>query len=156
MGVDDDNNGYVDDVHGVDLSSTQPGQDISDGFGHGTHVAGIIAAALNGRGVVGAAPQAKLMIVKVLANNGAGTTGSVAEGIRYAAANGARVINLSLTSTVNDPRVGEAVQAAAAANSLVVASAGNDGHDIDPQPVYPAALPAGNLLAVASTDPDDG
>jgi subtilisin family serine protease len=155
-GVDDDNNGYIDDVHGVDLSSTQPGQDVSDGFGHGTHVAGIIAAAMNGRGVVGTAPQAKLMIVKALANDGSGTTGSVAEGIRYAAANGARVINLSLTSNDNDPRVADAVAAAAAANALVVASAGNDGRDIDTQPAFPAALPAGNLLAVASTDPDDG
>ena len=155
-GVDDDNNGYIDDVHGVDLSSTQPGQDVSDGHGHGTHVAGIIAAALNGQGVVGAAPQAKLMIVKVLANDGSGTTGSVAEGIRYAAANGARIINLSLTSPNNDPRVAEAVQAAAAANVLVVASAGNESRDIDQQPAYPAALAAPNLLAVASTDPDDG
>jgi subtilisin family serine protease len=155
-GVDDDNNGYIDDVHGVDLSSTQSGQDVSDGFGHGTHVAGIIAAALNGRGVVGAAPQAKLMIVKALGNDGSGTTGSVAEGIRYAVANGARIINLSLTSDDNDQRVADAVAAAAAANVLVVASAGNDGRDIDQRPAYPAALPAGNLLSVASTDPNDG
>ncbi|HEY6886824.1 MAG TPA: S8 family serine peptidase [Solirubrobacter sp.] len=155
-GIDDDNNGYIDDVHGVDLSSTEPGQDVSDGYGHGTHVAGIIAAALNGRGVVGAAPQAKLMIIKVFDNSGAGTTGSVAEAIRYAAANGARVINLSLTSDSNDERVAEAVQAAAAANVLIVAAAGNASRDIDTAPAYPAALPASNLLAVASTDPADG
>ncbi|WP_084284329.1 S8 family serine peptidase [Solirubrobacter soli] len=155
-GIDDDNNGYIDDVHGVDLSSTQPGQDVSDGFGHGTHVAGIIAAARNGRGVVGAAPQAKLMIIKALGNDGSGTTGSVAEGIRYAVANGARIINMSLTSTENDQRVADAVQTAAAANVLVVASAGNDSKDIDTQPAYPAALAAPNLLAVASTDPANG
>src|SRR4051794_25837448 len=155
-GIDDDNNGYIDDVHGVDLTSTNPGQDLSDGFGHGTHVAGIIAAALNGKGVVGVAPQAKLMIVKALANDGSGNTGSVAEGIRYAVANGARIINLSLTSSDNDPRVADAVQAAAAANVLIVASAGNDSRDIDQQPAYPAALPAPNLLAVASTDPNNG
>jgi len=155
-GIDDDNNGYIDDVHGVDLSTTQPGQDVSDGFGHGTHVAGIIAAALNGKGVVGVAPRAKLMIVKALGNDGSGTTGSVAEGIRYAVANGARIINLSLASSENDPRMAEAVQAAAAANVLIVASAGNDSRDIDQQPAYPAALPAPNLLAVASTDPNNG
>src|ERR1700755_548391 len=96
------------------------------------------------------------MTVKVLDDNGAGTTGSLAEGIRYAAANGARIINLSLTSQVNDARVEEAVQAAAAANVLVVAAAGNESRDIDTQPAYPAALPAPNLLAVASTDPADG
>ena len=133
-----------------------PGQDLSDGLGHGTHVAGIVAAAANGAGVVGVAPQAKLMIVKVLTADGSGTTGAVAEGIRYAAANGARVINLSLAGNANDPRLAEAVQAAGAANALVVASAGNDGRDIDQQPAYPAALPEPNLLAVASTDPDDG
>jgi subtilisin family serine protease len=155
-GVDDDHNGYVDDVHGVDLSSTKPGQNLSDGYGHGTHVAGIVAAARNGRGVVGVAPRAKLMIVKVLDSKGAGTTGGVAEGIRYAAANGARVINLSLSGPERDPRLVAAVQAASDANALLVTSAGNDGVDIDAKPAYPAALPAANLLAVASTDPDSG
>src|SRR3954449_9943350 len=155
-GVDDDRNGYVDDVHGVDLSSTKPGQNLSDGHGHGTHVAGIVAAAANRAGVVGVAPQAKLMIVKVLKGDGSGTTGGVAEGIRYAAANGARVINLSLAGNDDDPRLAEAVRPAAAATALVVASAGNDGRDIDRRPSYPASLPEPNLLAVASTDPNDG
>ena len=155
-GVDDDNNGYVDDVHGVDLSSSRPGQNLYDGWGHGTHVAGIVAAARNSRGVVGVAPRAKLMIVRVLDDKGAGTTGGVAEGIRYAAANGARVINLSLSGPERDPRLVAAVQAANAANVLLVTSAGNDGVDIDSKPAYPAALPAPNLLAVASTDPDSG
>jgi subtilisin family serine protease len=154
--ADDDNNGYVDDVHGVDLSSSRPGQNLDDGYGHGTHVAGIVGAARNSRGVVGVAPRAKLMIVRVLDDRGAGTTGSVADGIRYAAANGARVINLSLSGSERDPRLVAAVQAADAANVLLVASAGNDGVDIDSKPAYPAALPAPNLLAVASTDPDSG
>src|SRR5262249_15458269 len=88
--------------------------------------------------------------------DGSGTTGSVAEGIRYAAANGARVINLSLAGDTNDPRLVDAVQAAAAANALVVASAGNDARDIDTQPAFPAAIAAPNLVAVASTDPEDG
>ena len=155
-GVDDDHNGYVDDVHGVDLSTSRPGQNLSDGYGHGTHVAGIVAAAKNARGVVGVAPRARLMIVKVLDAKGAGTTGAVAEGIRYAAANGARVINLSLSGPERDPRLVAAVQAANEANALLVTSAGNDGVDIDAKPAYPAALPAANLLAVASTDPDNG
>jgi subtilisin family serine protease len=155
-GVDDDHNGYVDDVHGVDLSSTVSGQDIHDGHGHGTHVAGIVAAAANGRGVVGVAPQAKLMIVKVLDDAGSGNTGNVAEGIRYAAQNGARVINCSFAGDQPDPRMDEAIKAAGDAGALVVVSAGNDGVDIDTSPHYPAAIPASNLLAVASTDPDSG
>jgi subtilisin family serine protease len=155
-GSDDDHNGYVDDVHGVDLSSKRNSQDVDDGHGHGTHVAGIVAAAQNGRGVVGVAPQAKLMIVKVLSDSGSGSSGNVAEGIRYAAANGARVINCSVGGDEPDRRLNEAVKAAADANALVVASAGNDGRDIDSRPNYPAAIPASNLLAVASTDPDSG
>jgi subtilisin family serine protease len=155
-GIDDDRNGYVDDVHGVDLSSRRSGQDIHDGWGHGTHVAGIVAAAENNRGVVGVAPRAKLMIVKVLDDTGAGNTGNVAEGIRYAAANGARVINCSLGGDTPDRRMNEAVKAAGEAGALVIASAGNDGRDIDTKPNYPAAIPASNLLAVASTDPDSG
>jgi subtilisin family serine protease len=155
-GVDDDHNGFVDDVHGVDLTTTASGQDISDGNGHGTHVAGIIAAAANGRGVVGVAPRARIMTVKVLDAQGAGTTGAVADGIRYAVANGARVINLSLKSEAPDPRVGEAIAAALTTGALVVVAAGNDGTDIDRTPSYPASVPAPNLLAVAATAPAEG
>jgi subtilisin family serine protease len=154
--VDDDHNGFVDDVHGVDLSTTRPSQNLSDGLGHGTHVAGIVAAAQNGRGVVGIAPRAKLMIVKVLSATGAGTTGGVAQGIRYAAANGARIINLSLGGDTPDPRLNDAIKAAAAANALVVTSAGNNSRDIDRKPSYPASIAAPNLITVAATQPKDG
>src|SRR3954462_6833743 len=58
-GVDDDGNGYVDDVHGIDLTNNKPGNDLSDTTGHGTHVAGIIGAAANGKGVIGVAYDAK-------------------------------------------------------------------------------------------------
>jgi subtilisin family serine protease len=155
-GADDDGNGYVDDVYGVDLTTTSAAQNLNDGHGHGTHVAGIIAAAANGRGVVGVAPQAKIMTVRVLADDGSGTTGAVAEGIRYAAANGARVINASLQGDANDPRLVDAVAAAGAANALVVASAGNDARNIDERPAYPAAIAAPNLIGVAATAPSDG
>jgi len=155
-GVDDDRNGFVDDVHGVDFTTGAPGQDLTDGNGHGTHVAGIIAAAANGVGVVGVAPKAKIMVVKVLDAQLAGTTIGVAAAIRYAAANGARIINLSLRGTVPDPRLNEAIAAAAAANVLVVVGAGNDARDIDTQPVYPASIAAPNLVSVAATIPQDG
>jgi subtilisin family serine protease len=155
-GVDDDHNGYVDDVHGVDLTTKAAGQDLSDGNSHGTHVAGIVAAAANGKGVVGVAPRAKIMVVKVMNADGVGTTGAVAEGIRYAAANGARVINVSIQGDDPDQRVNDAVAAAGAANALVVVSAGNSGRDIDAKPSYPAAIPAPNLIGVAATAPEDG
>jgi subtilisin family serine protease len=155
-GKDDDGNGYIDDVHGVDLTTTRRGQDLNDDNGHGTHVAGIIAAAANGRGVVGVAYRAKIMTVKVLDVNESGTTGAVAEGIRYAVANGARIINMSLGGPTQDPRVTDAIAAAAAANVLVVCSAGNDGRDIDQKPSYPVSTPASNLVGVAATSPTQG
>jgi subtilisin family serine protease len=155
--VDDDANGYVDDVHGVDLTTSARGQqDLSDGNGHGTHVSGIIAGAANGRGIVGVAFRARLMVVKVLDARGAGTTGGVAEGIRYAAANGARIINLSLGGPTGDPRLAEAVKAAADANVLLVCSAGNLGNDVDSTPSYPVSLASSNLVGVAATEPQAG
>ncbi len=155
-GVDDDANGYVDDVHGIDLTSTGTTQDLSDGHGHGTHVAGIVTAAADHRGVVGVAPRAKVMTVKVLDAGGSGKTSAVAEGIRYAAANGARIINMSLGGDQPDPRVQEAIAAAQAANVLVVCSAGNSQRDIDARPSFPVSTPAPNLIGVAATAPDDG
>jgi subtilisin family serine protease len=119
-------------------------------------VAGIIAAASDGRGVVGVAPKAKIMTVKALDASGAGTTSAVAEGIRYAAANGARVINMSLGGDRPDPRLQEAIAAAAAANVLIVCSAGNSGRDIDQVPSFPVSVPSPNLIGVAATAPSEG
>jgi hypothetical protein len=151
---DDDGNGYVDDIHGVDLTGEHS---LADDEGHGTHVAGTIAAARNGRGVVGVAFRAKLMVVRILDARGSGTTKALADGIRYAAANGARIINLSLETPADDPRVRAAVKAAAAANVLIVCSAGNMGANIDRRPLYPVSIPADNLVGVAATAPaDDG
>jgi subtilisin family serine protease len=156
-GIDDDGNGYVDDVHGIDLVSPDPAEnDPSDDNGHGTHVAGIIAAALNGQGVVGVAFHAKIMAVKVLGPDGSGTLNAVAEGIRYAAANGARIINTSLASPSDSPALDAAIAFAASANALVISSAGNEGRDLDVTPSYPASVPAQNLIGVAATAPDDG
>ena len=156
-GADDDANGYVDDVHGVDLTTERRGtQDLSDGNGHGTHVSGIIAGAANGRGVVGVAFRARLMIVKVLDARGAGTTGAVAEGIRYAAANGARIINLSLGGPTRDPQLADAVRAAEAANVLLVCSAGNLSNNVDQSRATRCRCAARNLIGVAATEPDSG
>ena len=106
--------------------------------------------------MVGVAPRAKIMTVRVLDDTGAGTTGAVAEGIRYAAANGARVINASVQGDEPDPRMEAAIAAAGAANALVVVSAGNSARDIDAKPVYPAAIAAPNLISVAATAPSAG
>jgi len=153
---DDDGNGYVDDIHGVNLSERGDSTDLRDNAGHGTHVAGTIAAAANGRGVIGVAYRAKLMVVKILDRRGIGSTKAMAEGIRYAAANGARIINLSLETPADDRRVRVAIKFAQAAGVLIVCSAGNTGTDIDRRPLFPVAVPAPNLIGVGATAPAEG
>ena len=118
-------------------------------------MSGTIAAAANQGGVVGVAYRARLMTVKVLDDRGSGNTRTVAEGIRYAAANGARIINLSVDSPDDDPRVRAAVKAAAAADVLIVCSAGNGGTDLDRTRLYPVSIAAPNLIGVAATGQAD-
>jgi subtilisin family serine protease len=150
-GIDDDGDGLVDDVHGADFVNRDG--DPADDNGHGTHVAGIVAArGNNGVGVAGLAWRARIMAVKVLGPDASGDMATVAEGVRYAVAHGARVVNLSLTGPSPGPDLAAAVSEAAAANVLVVAAAGNTHADDDTVATYPAALDALNLVAVTSSD----
>ncbi len=146
-GVDDDRDGTVDDVNGVDLVRGDGTPE--DENGHGTHVAGIIAAAHDDVGVAGLAPGARIMAVKVLDAARSGTTGDVAVGIRYALAHGADVINVSVNGDTADRRLTDALAAADAAGVPVVASAGNDGRNLDLFPSYPASSDLPTVLAVA-------
>jgi thermitase len=150
-GIDDDGDGLVDDVHGADFVNRDG--DPTDDNGHGTHVAGIVAArGNNGVGVAGLAWRARIMAVKVLGPDASGDMATVAEGVRYAVAHGARVINLSLTGPSPGADLAAAVAEAAAADVLVVAAAGNTHADDDAIAAYPAALDAPNLVAVTSSD----
>ena len=149
-GVDDDANGIVDDVHGADFVNRDG--DPSDDNGHGTHVAGILAARGSNRaGVTGVAQRARLMVVKALGADAVGSALTMAEAVRYAAANGAKIINMSVSGPTRSQAFEEAVQAASDAGVLLVVAAGNSGHDLDAQPEYPASFPASHLLAVAAT-----
>jgi subtilisin family serine protease len=150
-GIDDDGNGYVDDVHGYDFVGHDGSPD--DENGHGTHVAGIIGArGANRLGVTGVAWRVKLMIVRSLGADGRGDLSDLATGIRYAVRNGARIVNLSVAGSEDDPDLEAALAEAQAAGVLVVAAAGNQGVNLDVQPAYPAASAAPNLISVASTD----
>ena len=122
-GIDNDGNGYVDDVHGFDFAYFDA--DPSDVDGHGTHVAGSIAAERNGFGTTGVAYDATILPVKVLRDNGAGSSNATAAGIRYAVDVGADVINLSLGGGVTRSVV-NALRYAWANDVLVVAASGND------------------------------
>jgi subtilisin family serine protease len=118
-----------------------------DDMGHGTHVAGIIAAALdNGQGVAGVCPNCRLMPVKVLNQSNLGTWSQLAQGILFATDNGARVINLSLGATSPSETIVAAVEYAQAHGVIVVAAAGNYSTDA---PFYPAALEG--VIAVGAT-----
>ncbi len=145
-GVDDDHNGYVDDVHGWDFVSNDNWPD--DGNGHGTHVAGTIAAERNSFGATGVAPGATIMPVRVLNSNGYGTDYGVAAGIRYAAQNGADIINLSLGGTFSTI-IQSAIRFAQQLDVLVVAAAGNESAAA---PSYPARFSASmsNVISVGA------
>ena len=95
-GIDDDGNGFVDDVNGADFVNRDG--DPSDDNGHGTHVAGILAARGGNRvGVTGVAQRARLMVLKALGADAVGSAETMAEAVRYAVANGAKVINMSVS-----------------------------------------------------------
>ncbi len=123
------------------------GEDVADGNGHGTHTSGTVAALDNTEGVVGVAPEADLLIGKVLSNAGSGPTSEIAAGIDWAVANGANVISMSLGGPLPSAVMKASVDAAVAAGVTVIAAAGNDGTD---GKSYPAAY--ASAISVAAVD----
>ena len=145
-GRDDDQNGYVDDVHGWDFAYDDNNPD--DTNGHGTHLAGIVAAERNGSGATGVAYDATIMPVQVLDSRGSGTMWDVAAGIRYGVDNGADIINLSLGGAA-DQTIRSALAYALQHDVLVVCAAGNYGMSM---PDYPASYTASlaNVISVGA------
>ncbi|MBH8554929.1 S8 family serine peptidase [Nostocaceae cyanobacterium CENA357] len=145
-GIDDDGNGYADDVVGWNFVDNN--YNPMDYQGHGTHVAGIIAAENDGYGTIGVAPNAKIMPIQVLDANGIGSSDNVSSGIIYAANNGANVINVSLGGSYS-PSIEQAIQYATQRGAVVVMAAGNEAAS---QPTYPAALATNWGIAVGAID----
>lgn len=170
-GVDDDNDGYVDDVNGWDFynnnASVYDGENCG-GFNnddHGTHVAGTIAGAENDLGIVGVAPGVRIMPLKIIGCDG-GSTADVISALEYASDHGAKIANMSLGGPLYDGALKSAIDAS---GLLVVAAAGNGdfgayspayglpyacfstgGDPVSQCPMYPAAFSSSNLLSVAA------
>jgi subtilisin family serine protease len=170
-GVDDDDNGLVDDVHGWDFgdgdNTLVDGAPHFDSWEHGTHVAGTIAGAANNNGIVGVCPGCKIMVLKIADNNGALATSAELAAINYAEAHGVKIANMSFGGPdwANSER--EAIRTS---GLLAVVSAGNDaldndmylGADLDSNgtqdvfsPSYPASFTLSNILAVGASNDED-
>lgn len=119
-----------------------------DRNGHGTHVAGTIAARQNALGVIGVAPECRLLVAKVLSDDGSGSAEGVAAGIDWACASGADVLSLSLGSREPSEEIRAAIERAAAAGKTVVCAAGNEGRDDSVN--YPARW--AHTVAVGAVD----
>lgn len=154
-GKDDDNNGYVDDVNGANIFTDNG--NVNDDEGHGTHVAGIIAArAGNGIGGSGLAPNARIMAVKVLDANRSGNSSLLASGIHYAVDEGARILNVSINGDGTSPDLTAALHYATEKGATIVASAGNNSRNLDLTPSYPASSNEPSVLTVTATDEGGG
>jgi subtilisin family serine protease len=149
--VDDDKDGYVDDVYGANVKELNG--NVEDDNGHGTHVAGIVAAqAGNGIGGSGIAPDAKIMVVKVLDANRSGDSSRLAKGIVYAVDRGAKILNVSINGDGTSGDLDAALKYAGSKGATVVASAGNNARDIDATPSYPASSPEPAVLVATATE----
>lgn len=170
---DNDRNGFKNDVHGWDFINNTP--TMRDNNMHGTHVAGIAAAANNAIGIVGANPKALIMPITVMQRDGSGDVATIIKGINYAVQNGANIINMSIGGYDNSIALRQALERAYQ-SAVIVASAGNDQKCIYqshvnrhknnlPMPVFPGAysfvlgvqatVPSGGLASFSNYD-DDG
>lgn len=150
-GVDDDGNGYVDDIHGYDFVNNDG--DPMDDHGHGTHVGGTIGAKGNdGAGIVGVAWNVRLMGVKFLSASGSGTLEDAIKAIDYATAMGAHIQSNSWGGGGYTQLLKEAIERARDKNILFVAAAGNESNDNDSAPAYPASYDVDNIISVAAID----
>ncbi len=158
-GIDDDGNGYIDDVHGWDFAHNDNDPSDTDAAcgGHGTHTAGTIGAVgNNGVGVTGVNWNVQIMPLKVFRTYFlvlcSASTSDIISAVNYAASMGVRVSNNSYGSTSYTQAEYDAIQAS---NSVFVAAAGNDGVNTDTYPQYPSAYNLSNIISVAATDHND-
>lgn len=152
--LDDDNNGYIDDIHGWNFVSNTASP--MDDNGHGTHTAGIVGASGNNAlGVSGVSPLVKLMPLKFLSTSGSGTNSDAIDAIRYATSKGVFLSSNSWGGSGFSQAMKDAIDDANTAGVGFIAAAGNSGISNDLYPDYPASFTSTNLISVAATDSSD-
>jgi hypothetical protein len=158
-GEDDDGNGFIDDIHGWDFANVD--NTPLDDHGHGTHVAGTIAATGNNNtGVVGVNWQSRILAIKFFDSQGDADDADAIEALNYIANLRRSGINVRITNNSwggggYSESLSQAIREQGEAGILFVAAAGNDNHDNDANPYYPACYPWSNIIAVAATDRND-
>ncbi|MEB3224096.1 MAG: S8 family serine peptidase [Candidatus Sericytochromatia bacterium] len=155
-GIDTSHPEFAGRLHPDSHNVLTPGAWPEDDYGHGNHVAGVAAAAAdNGVGVAGVAPQASLMVVKIMDANGRGDDATFAAGLVHAVDHGARVVSMSFGAGKQSPLFEAALRYALERDVVLVASAGNENVENDPErrPHLPSTFPG--VIEVAATTPDD-
>lgn len=148
-GIDDDGNGYVDDVNGFNFAQNSADQ-VLDGVGHGTHVAGIVAAEHSENFSQGAAPQAKIMALDFIDSDFGGALSDAILAIEYAANNGAKIINASWGGSTCSENFRQSVYALSQRDILFIAASGNEGLNVDITPTYPASFVTNAQITVGA------
>ena len=155
-GIDDDNNGFIDDTYGWDFTGEYDNTP-QDEHGHGTHVAGTIAATRNNaEGIAGVANNVKIMTLRFLDKQGNGITSWAINALEYAVANGAAISNNSWGGGPYETPLYNAIAQAGNTGHLFVAASGNSGNNSDSFPMYPAAYNLPNILSVAAINSTGG
>jgi len=147
-GVDDDGNGYIDDIHGYDFANNDG--DPMDGNGHGTHCSGTIAASHNNIGIAGVMENASIVAVKFLTDEGSGSTADAIKAVDYATKVGVDIMSNSWGGGGASQALEDAIKRASDAGIVFTAAAGNSSTDNNTTPHYPSNYDVANVISVAS------